>query len=134
MRKTLEKHDIFILMRYLGRQLYLRNRVQQKAMGDISALVQESLSGGHVIRTFGIQGQRQEAEAQDRDHLRGEDHPARAFDGTEACQNDIGEEGANPEDNEQTRKLGIAAVIDVAHQDRDDDEDAKKKAEQAAEL
>ena len=50
-----------IMMRYFGRQLYLRNRVQQKAMGDISALVQESLSGGHVIRTFGIEQQRQEA-------------------------------------------------------------------------
>lgn len=49
------------LMRYLGRQLYLRNREQQKAMGDISALVQESLSGGHVIRTFGIEAQRQES-------------------------------------------------------------------------
>ena len=49
------------LMRYLGRQLYLRNRAQQKAMGDISGLVQESLSGGHVIRTFGLEEKRQEA-------------------------------------------------------------------------
>lgn len=50
-----------LLMRHLGRQLYLRNRAQQRAMGDISALTQESLSGGHVIRTFGIEQQRQEA-------------------------------------------------------------------------
>ena len=50
-----------VVMRYLGRQLYLRNRAQQEAMGDISAMVQESLAGGHVIRTFGIEAERQEA-------------------------------------------------------------------------
>ncbi len=50
-----------VVMRYLGRQLYLRNRAQQEAMGDISAMVQETLAGGHVIRTFGIEAERQGA-------------------------------------------------------------------------
>jgi len=50
-----------VVMRYLGRQLYLRNRAQQESMGDISAMVQETLAGGHVIRTFGIEAERQGA-------------------------------------------------------------------------
>lgn len=50
-----------VAMRYLSRQLYQRNRVHQAAMGDMSALVQESLAGGHVIRTFGLEEERQEA-------------------------------------------------------------------------
>jgi len=50
-----------VVMRYLGRQLYLRNRAQQESRGDISAMVQETLAGGHVIRTFGIEAERQGA-------------------------------------------------------------------------
>ena len=43
-----------LLMRYLGKLLYLRNREQQAKMGDLSAFVQESLAGAHVIRAFAL--------------------------------------------------------------------------------
>ncbi|MEE2961374.1 MAG: ABC transporter ATP-binding protein [Myxococcota bacterium] len=43
-----------LLMRYLAKLLYLRNREQQAKMGDLSAFVQESLAGAHVIRAFAL--------------------------------------------------------------------------------
>ena len=38
----------------------LSERVQQKEMGKIASYVQESLAGSHVIRSFGVEGERQE--------------------------------------------------------------------------
>jgi len=49
-----------LLMRYLGRLLYVRNRVQQERMGDLSAFVQENLAGAHVVRSFGLESNREE--------------------------------------------------------------------------
>ena len=47
-----------LLMRYLARLLYVRNREQQERMGDISTYVQENLAGAHVIRSFGLEQER----------------------------------------------------------------------------
>lgn len=49
-----------LLMRYLGRLLYVRNREQQERMGDLSAFVQENLAGAHVVRSFGLESKREE--------------------------------------------------------------------------
>ncbi len=48
------------LLQRLGKQLFNRTKVQQKEMGRIAAYVQESLAGSHVIRSFGIESERQE--------------------------------------------------------------------------
>jgi ATP-binding cassette, subfamily B, multidrug efflux pump len=49
-----------LLMRYLGKLLYTRNREQQERMGDLSAFVQENLAGAHVVRSFGLETVREE--------------------------------------------------------------------------
>ena len=48
-----------LLMRYLGKLLYMRNREQQERMGDLSAFVQENLAGAHVVRSFGLESKRE---------------------------------------------------------------------------
>lgn len=47
------------LMQRLGKQLFKRTKVQQKEMGKIASYVQESLAGSHVIRSFGVESERQ---------------------------------------------------------------------------
>ena len=49
-----------LMMRYLAKLLYVRNREQQERMGDISTYVQENLAGAHVIRSFGLEKERAE--------------------------------------------------------------------------
>ena len=47
-----------LMMRYLAKLLYVRNRAQQERMGEISSYVQENLAGAHVIRSFGLEEER----------------------------------------------------------------------------
>ena len=47
-----------LMMRYLAKLLYVRNRAQQERMGEISSYVQENLAGAHVIRSFGLEAER----------------------------------------------------------------------------
>ena len=61
-----------LLMRYLGKLLYMRNREQQERMGDLSAFVQENLAGAHVVRSFGLESEREKQFA----HLNDENYSA----------------------------------------------------------
>ena len=50
----------FLLMRHIGKLLYLRNQEQQRSLGDVSAFVRESLAGMHVVRAYSIEKRRQQ--------------------------------------------------------------------------
>lgn len=44
-----------LLIRFLGRQLYVRNRRQQQSLGQLSNLIQENLVAAPLVRAFGIE-------------------------------------------------------------------------------
>lgn len=44
-----------LLMRRLGKKLYMRNRRQQQALGALSNLVQENLAGAQLVRAFVVE-------------------------------------------------------------------------------
>ena len=49
------------IMRLLGKRLYTEHRKQHTEMGNISTLVQESLAGSHVIKSFGREARQEES-------------------------------------------------------------------------